>query len=294
VKRMRPADMVPYDYHQAQPTPWLWVSEGITDYYADLALIRGGIIDSAQFMDLTANKANTVNMTPPTALEDASLSTWIHPEDGSGYVYYPKGSLAGFLLDVMIRDASDNAHSLDEVMRDIYQATYKKGRGFTSNDFWPQVSRAAGGRSFAEFQGRYVDGRDPFPLQQVLPLAGMRVVLDTIREPRLGIQSTADSSGIIVAGLVPGGAAQEAGLQVGDRLLALGDLSVTNPDFGSAFREKFGKQEGAPLPIKVRRGGDTLTLNAKVRLSTRVEPHIEADPKASAKAVRVRKGIFGR
>jgi S1-C subfamily serine protease len=122
----------------------------------------------------------------------------------------------------------------------------------------------------------------------------MRMVLDTIREPRLGIQSTADSSGIIVAGVVPGGAAQEAGLQVGDRLLALGDLSVTNPDFGPAFREKFGKQEGAPLPIKVRRGGDTLTLNAKVRLSTRVEPHIEADPKASAKAVRIRKGILGK
>jgi len=294
VKRMRPAEMVPYDYHQAQPTPWLWVSEGITDYYADLALIRGGIIDSTQFMALTANKANTVATAPPTALEDASLSTWIHPEDGSGYLYYPKGSLAGLLLDVMIRDASDNAHSLDDVMRQVYQNTYKKGRGFTSNDFWPEVSRAAGGRSFTEFQGRYVDGREPYPLDQILPLGGMRVALDTIREPRLGIQSTADSTGIIVAGLVPGGAGQEAGLQVGDRLLALGDLSVTSPEFGQAFRQRFGKEEGAPLPIKVRRGTDTLTLNAKVRLSVRVEPRIEADPAASAKAVQIRKGIWGR
>ena len=42
VKRMRPAEMVPYRYDRAQPTPWLWVSEGITDYYADLALVRGG------------------------------------------------------------------------------------------------------------------------------------------------------------------------------------------------------------------------------------------------------------
>src|SRR6185437_1806334 len=130
VKRLRPAEMVPYDYHQAQPTPWLWVSEGITDYYADLALVRGGIIDSTQFVALTANKANTVDMTPPTALEDASLSTWIHPEDGSGYIYYPKGSLAGLLLDIQIRDASDNARSLDDVMRQLYQNTFKKGRGF--------------------------------------------------------------------------------------------------------------------------------------------------------------------
>ena len=44
VKRMRPAEMVPYRYDVAEPTPWLWVSEGITDYYADLAQVRGGVV----------------------------------------------------------------------------------------------------------------------------------------------------------------------------------------------------------------------------------------------------------
>ena len=37
VKRLRPADMWPYHYDRPQETTWLWVSEGITDYYADLA-----------------------------------------------------------------------------------------------------------------------------------------------------------------------------------------------------------------------------------------------------------------
>ena len=77
------------------------MSEGITDYYADLALVRGGIVDSAIFMGLTAEKIQTVAEAPPTALEDASVSTWIHPTDGSSYVYYPKGSLAGLLLDII-------------------------------------------------------------------------------------------------------------------------------------------------------------------------------------------------
>ena len=113
-----------------------------------------------------------------------------------------------------------------------------------------------------------------------------------LREPRLGIQSRADSSGIIVAGVVPGGPAQEAGVQVGDRLLALGDLSVDNPDFGEAFRSRYGKLDETPLPIKVQRGADTLTLNGKVKLAIRLERRIEADPAASAKAVRIRDGIF--
>jgi predicted metalloprotease with PDZ domain len=291
VKRLRPADLVPYDYDQPQPTTWLWVSEGITDYYADLALARGGIIDSAQFMALTSGKVSTVAGAPPTALEDASLSTWVQPADGSGYLYYPKGSLAGLLLDILIRDGSDNAQSLDLVLRQLYRTTYKKGRGFTAADWWSAVSRAAGGKSFADFNARYIDGREPLPFDQILPLAGMRMTSDTVREPRLGISSIADSGGIVVAAVLPGGAAEAAGVRAGDRLLTIGDLSVTSPDFGPAFRSHFGKEEGAALPIKVVRGVDTLTLNGKVILASRLERRIEADPAAPAKAVRVRNGI---
>ena len=90
VKRLRPAEMVPYRYDLAQPTVWLWVSEGITDYYADLTLVRSGIVDSAAFFDETGDKIANVKQTVPVALEDASLSTWIHPTDGTGYIYYPR------------------------------------------------------------------------------------------------------------------------------------------------------------------------------------------------------------
>ena len=56
------------------------MSEGITDYYADLALVRGGVVDSAQFLGLTGEKMAQIATQPPTALEDASLSTWIGPD----------------------------------------------------------------------------------------------------------------------------------------------------------------------------------------------------------------------
>ena len=56
VKRLRPADLVPYRYDRPQPTTWLWVSEGITDYYADLAEVRGGVVDAAGFYALTVGE----------------------------------------------------------------------------------------------------------------------------------------------------------------------------------------------------------------------------------------------
>ncbi|TFG49834.1 MAG: hypothetical protein E4H38_04410, partial [Gemmatimonadales bacterium] len=68
VKRMRPAEMVPYRYDDPQPTPWLWVSEGITDYYADIAMVRGGVIDSAGFLQSVSQNMQNVEQTPPVAL----------------------------------------------------------------------------------------------------------------------------------------------------------------------------------------------------------------------------------
>ena len=294
VKRLRPADMVPYRYDRSEPTPWLWVSEGITDYYADLAILRGGIIDSAQFLAVTAEKIAKVSEVAPTALEDASLSTWIHPTDGSGYLYYPKGSLAGFLLDILIRDASDNRRSLDDVMRELYRSTYKAGRGFTGAEWWRAVSRAAGGQSFNTFAARYVDGRMPYPWAQVLPLAGIRAVADTMHEARLGIATALDSTGgIVIREVEPGSAADEAGVKSGDVLLRLGGIAVTDSTFGEQFRARFGKEDGQPLPIEVRRDGRDVALNGKVRLVARVETRLTVDSTASAKAARVRAGIFG-
>ena len=292
VKRLRPADLVPYRYDRPQPTAWLWMSEGITDYYADLALVRGGVIDSAGFMSTTSDKINEVSSAAPVALEDASLSTWVHPTDGTGYLYYPKGSLAGFMLDIMIRDGSDNRRSLDDVMRELYESTWKRGRGFTPAEWWGAVSRAAGGRSFAEFNARYIDDRYPLPWATVLPLAGFRFVSDTIREPRLGVFTQPDSSGVRVTSVEPGSAAMAAGVRAGDYLVSIGEIPV-DEQFGARFRAKYGRAaEGGALPLQIKREGQQLSLNSALRFATRTQSAVQLDTRASAKAARIRAGIL--
>ncbi|NUQ21723.1 MAG: PDZ domain-containing protein, partial [Gemmatimonadaceae bacterium] len=241
----------------------------------------------------TSGKVTEVESARPVALEDASLSTWIHPTDGTGYLYYPKGSLAGFMLDIMIRDASDNRRSLDDVMRELYNTTYKKGRGFTGTDFWGAVSRAAGGKSFTEFNAKYVDGREPYPWATLLPLAGLRFHTDTIREPRLGIFTAVDSGGVRVTGIAEGSAAAAAGLRTGDVLVSVGDIRISDANFGEQFRAKYGSAaEGSALPIQLRRAGQTMTVNGALRFASRTQSSVAIDPNASPKAARIRAGIF--
>jgi predicted metalloprotease with PDZ domain len=292
VKRLRPADMVPYRYDDAQPTTWLWVSEGVTDYYGAVALVRGRVNDSTRFFDFIAGEIASVAGAPPTAVSDASLGSWINPTDGSSGLYYPKGGLTGFLLDVMIRDASDNHMSLDNVMRRLYDATYKRGKGFTGAEWWSEVSRAAGGKSFTEFARRYVDGREPLPVDSVLRLAGLRSESDTIREPRLGISTSTDSTGVAISQMSPTGAAAAAGARVGDKIVSIGDVTISNDDSFEALRARYAGTTLTTLPMVVRRGSETITLQLPVRLIDRVQTRVLPIPNAPEKAVRIRGGIL--
>ena len=292
VKRMRPAEMVPYRYDVAEPTPWLWVSEGITDYYADLTMVRGGIVDSATFLGLTDGKITNIDQNTPVALEDASLSTWIHPVDGTGYLYYPKGSLAGFMLDIMIRDGSDNKQSLDDVMRSVYRSTYKAGKGFGAADWWGAVSKASGGKNFQDFYNKYVDGREAYPWSTLLPLAGLRIVTDTAMQARIGVNSNIDSTGVHVLAVAPGSSSEEAGVLPGDQLVKIGDLTLTTNDFGPPFREMYGKRGGEDLVYTVKRNGQTIELKGKVKIIPIITKRLDLNPNASAKALRIRHGIL--
>ena len=293
VKRLRPAEIFPYRYSSPQPTTLLWLSEGFTDYYADIALVRGGIIDSTAFLGQVVQNMAQVEQLPPVALEDASLSTWIQPKDGTGYIYYPKGALAGFMLDILIRDATSNAQSLDGVMRALYTASYKRGRGFTTEEVLAAASRAAGGRSFVQYYERYIDGRDPYPWAEVLPLAGLRYVVDSVRVPRIGVSTVPDSSGTLTVGQVaPGSMAAAAGVQSGDVLVSVGDVQVRDQNFGLQYRQQYGTREGADVPIVVRRGGQSLTLPGKVVLALQTQSRVAFDPAASGKALQIRQGLM--
>lgn len=71
---MRPAELWPYLYDRPQTTPLLWISEGITDFYADLAEVRRGLINAEQFYAMTTAKVEQITDGPAIALETHRFS----------------------------------------------------------------------------------------------------------------------------------------------------------------------------------------------------------------------------
>jgi predicted metalloprotease with PDZ domain len=268
VKRIRPIEMWPYDYHAEQFTPLLWWSEGVTDYYADVTNLRAGLWTPEQFVQNASDNIQQVESAPePWSAEDGSEATWINEVYvNSSQLYYPKGSLLGMLLDISIRDATDNVHSLDEVMRALYTRYYRQGKGVSTADLLAELGKAGMPNTEAFYQ-RYINGRDSLPYETIFAKAGINVSRATTSVPFLGVATGPGVGGQLeVQSVTPGSAADGAGVQVGDGLVSVGDIPV-NPDqdWASSFRSRYRGRGGQPLTITVKRGGQTVALNTVVR-----------------------------
>ncbi|HWZ29056.1 MAG TPA: PDZ domain-containing protein [Gemmatimonadales bacterium] len=265
VKRIRPAEMWPYEYRDEQYTPLLWWSEGVTDYYADLTNWRAGIFSDADFIDHVHQNIDQVNTAPePWSEEDGSVATWINEVYvNSSQLYYPKGSLTGLLLDISIRDATDNAHSLDDVMRTLFTRYYQAGKGFTTGQLL-DLLRENGMPEVQSFYQHYINGRDSLPYAAVFAKAGLEYAVSHTTSPTLGIQTSGNLS--VLTAVLPGSPADAAGLQAGDTLRRIGDITIDpTVDFGPEFRARYHGKAGAPLDIVIHRAGREQTLHTTVR-----------------------------
>jgi predicted metalloprotease with PDZ domain len=290
VKRVRPAEMWPYDYRAEQYTPLLWWSEGVTDYYGDLTDLRSGLWNDDQWLASTQSNVDQVEQIPePWSEEDGSIATWINEVyDNSSQMYYPKGSLTGLLLDIAIRNATDNKHSLDEVTRNLYTRFYKQGKGFRTADLLGLLTDA-GMPDVNGFYQRYINGRDSLPYEGILPLAGIAVQRISQTSLFLGVSFSGVAN--VLGGVVDGGPAQQAGLQAGDTIVSVGDITVQpDKDWGPTFRSRYAGKSG-PVPIVVRRDGKSITLNVTPgqRTMSRVQLSRIANP--TPKAAKVWQGI---
>ncbi len=295
VKRARPAAMWPYDYAHAQYTPLLWWSEGVTDYYGDVTLARGGLWTADQFIaSMGANVAQVEDAAEIVSAEDASVDTWIKPVwvDEAQY-YYPKGALLGLMLDIRIREATGNAHSLDDVMRQLYADSWGRGRGFTTQDLLGLIRAWYPGVD--DFYRRWIRGREPLPYAEVLPRGGIAVDQQETRIPMVGITTEKDQDGgALVASVAPGSLAEAVGLQPGDVVLKVGDITTSGPMWPIAFRVRYAGAEGRQVPVVFRRDGQVVTRSGTIRVRTVRTVRLRRDPDASPAAKAILAGITGR
>jgi predicted metalloprotease with PDZ domain len=152
VKRLRPIELGPFDYDNVPRTPSLWLSEGVTTYYGNLAVVRSGVASQAEFLAGLSSQIRSLQTSSGRlvqTLEQSSLGVAAAGGSGVGgnrnttVSYYIKGDIVGLLLDAHIRRLTGDRRSFDDVMREAYRR-YGGERGFRPEEFEAVASTIAG------------------------------------------------------------------------------------------------------------------------------------------------------
>ncbi len=152
VRRLRPVELVDYDYENETYTPSLWIMEGLTSFYEELLLVRSGVWTREEFLGSLSGLVQRYQRTEGRlvqSLKDSSHDAWIkfyRPESNSRTTqvsYYVKGAVVAMLLDARIRVATQGEKSLDDVMREFW-IRHQGKVGYTETDFRQLCSEVAG------------------------------------------------------------------------------------------------------------------------------------------------------
>jgi len=242
VKRIRPAAFVPYDLARENHTRLLWVFEGFTSYYDDLALARAGLLTETQYLDTLAATLTTVTQRSgrlKQTVGESSFDAWIkyyrQDENAPNSVvsYYQKGALVAAALDLSIRAESAGRRSLDDVMRLLWSRFKRAGAGYlgVGEDEIPALVEEATGLRMARALREWSDGtRDPDFARLLAPLGvsvARRPALDVPHFAWLGASTRRDGPDCRLASVHDGGPAQAAGLSAGDALVAIDGLRAS-------------------------------------------------------------------
>lgn len=196
VKRIRPQSLEPVDYAKEQYTTALWFAEGVTSTYASFALVRTKLWTKYQFYEDLAGQIGQLESRPARrwqSAEESSFDAWFEGYDGyieadRSISYYNKGQILGLLLDLAIRDATDNHKSLDDVFR-LMNAEYAgQGKFYKDDEGIRAAVEEVAGKSFQNFFRRYVAGTDEIPYNDFLGVAGLQVKAAAAGQDNLGAQ----------------------------------------------------------------------------------------------------------
>lgn len=263
VKRIKPAAFAPYDLSRPNHTRLLWVFEGFTSYYDDLMLLRAGVIDEPAYLKRLARTLDQVlrgGGRLKQSVADSSFDAWTryYKQDENSpnalVSYYTKGSLVALGLDLEIRRQTQDARSLDDVMRLLwnrYGRDFFQGRPIgIPEDVLPAVIHEATGADVAGFITRHVESCADVPLKAALARVGIELTAQPEGpRPVLDIRTQPEPGGLRLSTVHEHGPAHRAGLSAGDLLIAMDGLRVTD----TASLDRL---------LDAHRPGDRVTLHA--------------------------------
>ena len=297
-KYRRPAGLATPSYEQPMKGELLWVYEGLTEYLGDILTPRSGLWSAEEYRDNLARIAAYLDRYPGRTwrpLQDTTVAAQLLYNASSAWAssrrgvdFYDEGELIWLEADVIIRQKTNGARSLDDFCRRFHggQSTPPMVKTYTFDDVVNTLNDVAP-YDWRGFLTTRLNSTDPHAPMGGINGAGWKLVYTDVQGDYLSaydqVKKTADFSfslGVLVGedgtivDVVPGTVAFQAGLGPGMRITAVNSRRYSPTILREAVRA--AKTSKAPIELQVE--------NAEVSDNYKLDyhdgerfPHLERD-----------------
>jgi predicted metalloprotease with PDZ domain len=295
VRRLRPAELTPYEYSNACIVPTLWFAEGVTSYYDQLLPVSAGLSCEDELLEDLGTDLSRYLLTPGRSVQSLRASSeeaWVklYRQDAwsadSQISYYLKGQIIALILDLHLRR---HGACLAEVLQTLWQRFGIHRRGYQEDDLIDAFSTVA--PDLAMLLPAWLNDTEDPDLHPYLIEIGLRL------HPQMAsIASTGwcleahDRDGVRLSRVMRNGPAAQAGLQVGDEVLAVDGNRIRQIDALNHYLQlsESGKPLQGHLEILFCRDGSVRQTILRLAEAAIERWTLSPDPKADQQAIQRR------
>lgn len=175
-----------FDFNDPKMSKHLWLYEGMTEYFAGNAQVKGKLISKDEYLAMLRQKLQISSRFIDTvAFTDISLGALEQYED-QYYNVYQKGALIGMCLDITLRELSDGAYGVQDMMADLSKL-YGMDKSFKDDELFDAITKLTY-PEIGEFLNTYVGGNTPIPYGEYFEKIGIKYsLMDSLMDYSFGI-----------------------------------------------------------------------------------------------------------
>lgn len=265
VERIRPKNLEPFNFADANMSDALWFAEGFTNYFGDLLLCRSGAITQTAYAKVLGNSLNyflmlpgknfysPVEMSMQAPFVDAARSVDNTNRINTFVSYYNYGDVLALALDLSLRSKFNT--SLDEYMKLIWETYGKPEKPYELPQLEQALAQITKNEAFAsEFFQKHIYGHVLPDFSGLLQEAGFVLRPAKPGEASLGFAplAFANNRATMQAGTMLNSPLYKAGVENEDVLLKLGGKTLKSEKDLKAILKKRKPGEVVKLEFEQR------------------------------------------
>lgn len=202
-----------------------WFSEGFTDYYSYLMLLRGGLISLDEYLQSCNRLIREYYLSPVRNADNQKVLKDFWNDDDVHDLPYRQGFLIATNWNALIRTASGGKNSLDDAMREMFNFARRNKPEITSELINKNISRYTK-RSVLRDIERYIENGELITPDKNAFGPQVRMEITEVPLFELGLDLDSLLNKKIINGVKEGSAAYQAGLRDGQTVVRRSGISL--------------------------------------------------------------------